>query len=134
MATTPLPHDTNAPSITLLCNTTAYNGPLLDKLKANHKPWLKSVDLFLTLTGFIGYVTGAMPEPSTSNPCTLTDWRANDTMAAEWKYADHDKGAKACWDALKKCHQRKGPIQQIPAAAGGTHNLVHEDHTAPCHC
>ena len=82
MVTTSLPHDTIAPSITLLHNTTAYNDPLLDEVKANYKPWLKSMDLFLTLTGFIGYVTGAISEPSNSEPCTLTNWRANDTMAA----------------------------------------------------
>ena len=31
----------------------------------------------------------------------------------EWEYIDCDKGAAACWSALKDHHQSKGLIQQV---------------------
>jgi len=123
MTTTPLPWDIVAPSIPLLCCSSIYTGPKLDKLKANYKTWLKSADLFLTLTGFAGYTKGMVIMPGPNEPCALTHWQANDTLAAdlisstieptEWKYIDCNKGAKACWDTLKVCHQSEGPIWQV---------------------
>ena len=110
MASTSLPQDTVAPSVTLLHNSTVYTGPKLDKLKANYKTWLQSADLFLTLAGFIGYATGIVPKPSATEPRALSNWLANDTLAAalisstieisEWEYIDRSKGAKDCWDTL----------------------------------
>ena len=32
---------------------------------------------------------------------------------AEWEYINCDKGATACWSALKNYHQSKGPIRQV---------------------
>ena len=116
-----LPQDIVTPSITIICNSTTYAGPKLDKLKANYAEWLKSAALFLTLTGFIGYAKGTIPEPGSSEPHTLSNWQTNDAMAAalisltikivEWEYIDCDKGAAGCWSALKDCHQSKSPIQ-----------------------
>ena len=32
---------------------------------------------------------------------------------AEWEYIDRNKGAAACWSALKNHHQSEGPIRQV---------------------
>jgi hypothetical protein len=32
---------------------------------------------------------------------------------AEWEYIDRNKGAMACWSALKNRHQSEGPIKQV---------------------
>ena len=87
---------------------------------ANHKIWLKSTDLFLTLMGLVGYAKGTINRPDSSQPRALANWEANDALAAtpissmielaEWEYVDRDKRAKACWDALKLHHQSKGLI------------------------
>ena len=82
MTSTLLPQDTVAPSVTLLHNSTVCTGPKLDKPKANYKTWLQSANLFLTLAGFIGYATGVMPKPDATEPCALSNWLANDTLAA----------------------------------------------------
>ena len=118
-----LPHDLVAPSITLLRCSTTYTGLKLDKLTANYKTWLKSVDLFLTLTGLAGYAKGTVDRPKSNQPCALANWEANNALAAalisstieptKWEYIDRDKGAKACWDTLKLRHQSEGPIWQV---------------------
>jgi len=116
-----LPHDVIDPSITILCTSTSYSSPKLNKLEANYKSWLKSTDLFLTLARFIGYAKGTIPKPSNSEPCAQSNWQANDTVTtalisstidtAEWEYID--KGAKNCWDTLKARYQSEGPIWQV---------------------
>ena len=136
-----LPQDTVAPSVTLLHNSTVYTGPKLDKLKANYKTWLQNSDLFLTLAGFISYATGIVPKPSATEPHALSNWLANDTLAAalisstieisEWEYTDGSKGAKNCWDTLWACHHSDPPST---AAAGGPQHPMHKDHSTTCHC
>ena len=118
-----LSQDIVAPSIPILHNSGTYTGPKLNNLKANYAGGLKNADLFLTLAGFIGYAKGTIPEPNSSEPHTLSNWHANDAMAAtlitstietaEWEYIDCNKGAVACWSALQNCHQSKGPIRQV---------------------
>ena len=101
-----LPQDIVTPSISILHNSGTYTGPKLKKLKANYAEWLKSTDLFLTIAGFIGYAKGTIPEPNSSEPHALSNWHANDAMAAtlitsmiemvEWEYINCNKGAVAC--------------------------------------
>ena len=77
-----LPHDLVAPSITLLWCSTTYTGLKLNKLTVNYKTWLKSADLFLTLTGLSGYAKGTVDRPNSSQPHAPANWEANDALAA----------------------------------------------------
>ena len=63
----------------VLCNSGIYTGPKLDILKANYAEWLKSADLILTLASLIGYAKGTIPEPGSSEPCTLSNWHNRKT-------------------------------------------------------
>ncbi|KIJ25139.1 hypothetical protein M422DRAFT_79215, partial [Sphaerobolus stellatus SS14] len=126
--------DTTAPSITILRNTQTYTGPKLDKLKSNYNIWMRSADLFLTLSGFIDYAKGNTACPGLNEPRARANWKANDALAAalivsttevsEWEFIKREDGAAACWTNLKLRHQSEGPIRQV--------QLLQEALTAKC--
>jgi hypothetical protein len=115
--------DSVYPSIQLIRTSQVFSGTKLDKIKGNFKTWSEDAELFLTACGLIGYVDGTTVSPGSNEPRAISNWKANDKLAAallfetlersEWTFLDRTKGTKACWDAIKERHHNEGPIRQV---------------------
>ena len=115
--------DQSSPSISLIRLSTQYTGDKLDKLKSNYKEWREDITISLSLNGLFEYISGDVPEPPSSEPRALSNWKANSRLAyaviasgvapPERSFLNSAKTTPENWIILRDRHQNEGPVRQV---------------------